>query len=106
MISSIEAHSDTNHYMQCLWSPYGLFQTNNLHVPAYTLTHLSTKLSDVLRTQVYCRGAKIFYDDILEKARVNLDYTKLTETKERCPVLRNRLYLSLDVLFLLQCTFS
>ena len=60
MISSIEAHSDTNHYIECLWSPYGLFQTNNLHVPAYTLTHLSTKLSDVLRTQVYCRGAKHF----------------------------------------------
>jgi len=46
----------------------------------------------------------IFYDGILEEVRVSLDYTKHTETKERFPVLRTPLYLSLDVLLLLQCT--
>lgn len=47
----------------------------------------------------------IFYDGILEKARVSLDYTTRTETKERFPILRIPLYLGLDVPLLFQCTF-
>ena len=31
----------------------------------------------------------IFYDGVLQKATVRLDYTKCTETKERLPMLRN-----------------
>jgi hypothetical protein len=46
----------------------------------------------------------IFYDGILEEVRMSLDYTKCTETKERFPMLRTPLYLSLDALLLFQCT--
>jgi len=47
----------------------------------------------------------IFYDGMLEEARVSLDYTECTGTKERFPMLLTPLYLSLDILLLLQCTF-
>lgn len=47
----------------------------------------------------------IFCDGILDKVRVSLDYTKCTETTERFPTIRTLLYLGLDVLLALQCTF-